>query len=686
MSKGTPFPFGAFETSDGINFAIYAKEVDKISLYLFHEKDLTKPLYMVTLKPEENRTGDVWHCLIKDLPSSFVYEYLISKKNDSSHPQHILDPYAKSLFSNHSWDDEANSHVSYKPLSKFTKNTPFDWEHDSPPNIPLSHLIIYEMHVRGYTKDPSSQVKYPGTYRGIIEKIAHLKDLGINAVELMPIHEFNENGSLQTNPENKQKLHNYFGYSTTNFFTPMNRFASHSDDIDAITEFKMMVKELHKNGIEVILDVVFNHTYEGNENGSNHCFRALDASAYYMINGEGGYLNFSGCGNTFNCNHPVSIEFIITALRYWVIEMHVDGFRFDLASIFNRAADGTPIQNAPIVEAISKDPILASIKLIAEPWDAGGLYQVGSFFPSSQRWLEWNGKYRDVVRRFLKGTPDQKKTFVEAISGSKDLYGLGKTPTVSINFITAHDGFSLEDLVSYNEKHNNMNGEENRDGLNDNDSWNCGAEGETEDQAILDLRNRQMRNLMVALMISQGIPMILMGDEYAHSKNGNNNTWCQDNQLNWFLWNQLKEKGDFYRFYRLMIHFRKSHPILNRDTFWNENDIKWHGVNPDQPEWELENQLIAFSLYSEGQPDLYIAFNASGNELVFNLPSPGEDNHWKWIINTNNPAPLDFYDDKKSKIVKQNHVTLARYSCIVLKATYVKGNLDKLTHQTMLKN
>ena len=507
-SKGTAFPFGATAQGEGVNFAIYVNGADKVSLCFFEENKLDQPFHEIELK---HKTGDVWHAFIKGLPPVFAYAYrvVLSSQKEVSHL--LLDPYAKCIASEPKWHDQTNHEAVYRPLGKVTQNSTFDWGDDTPLHIPMKDLIIYEMHVRGFTRDPSSKIQHPGTYKGIIEKIPYLKDLGVNALELLPLHEFNEQEVLHVNPETKQKLHNYFGYSTVNFFSPMNRYASRTEGDQALNEFKSMVKELHKNGIEVILDVVFNHTFEGNEKGPVASYKGLDAKAYYMINDQGNYLNFSGCGNTFNCNHPITRELIIDALRYWVLEMHVDGFRFDLAPILNRAADGTPLDNAPLVEAISHDPILASTRLIAEAWDPGGLYQVGKFAPKDINWFEWNGKYRDVVRCFIKGTAQQKKVFAGVISGSQDIYG-SRSPTSSINFITAHDGFSLADLVSYNEKHNHLNGEENRDGLNNNDSWNCGHEGETDSKKVINLRKKQVRNFHLALMISLGVPMILMGD------------------------------------------------------------------------------------------------------------------------------------------------------------------------------
>jgi isoamylase/glycogen operon protein len=386
-----------------------------------------------------------------------------------------------------------------------------------------------------------------------------------------------------------------------------------------------------------------------------------------MMDAQGQYLNFSGCGNTFNANHPWTRELILESLRYWVTEMHVDGFRFDLASILTRAENGAPLGNAPIVEAISLDPILSQTKMIAEAWDAGGLYQVGGFYPGD-RWAEWNGRYRDVVRRFIKGTSGHKTAFATALCGSQDLYGWGRAPTCSVNFVTAHDGFSLADLVTYNDKHNEDNGEDNRDGFDHNDSWNCGLEGHSSNKKIVYLRERQIRNFHLALMVSQGIPMVLMGDEYAHTRHGNNNTWCQDNELNWFLWNRLDVRPGFYRFFRSLIHFRKTHPQLGRDTFLDDKAITWHGLNPLNPDWSNDNRFIAFTLNSEGGADLYVAFNASHVSQTINIPTAGQGKHWVWVVNTHNQSPNDFFDEDHRQKLLANAYRIPSYSAIMLEA------------------
>ncbi len=662
---GKPFPFGATDFQNGVNFAIAVKEAQRIFLCLFNENNQESPFKEIELDPNINRTGDIWHIHLQGLPPFVVYGYRVFSNFSKETSHLLLDPYAKLVASSTLWGNHPNE--PYRPLGKTVQHSNFDWQGDRPLKIPTKDLIIYEMHIRGFTRDASSQVQYPGTFLGVIEKISHLKELGINALEIMPIHEFDEKEVMQVHPKTKEKLYNYFGYSTVNFFSPMNRYASQATQDKALIEFKTMVRELHKNGIEVILDVAYNHTFEGNEKGPTLSFRGLHRHAYYMLDEEGKYLNFSGCGNTLNTNHPWTRELILESLRYWVTEMHIDGFRFDLASIFTRSENGTPLRNSPIIESISQDPILSQTKLIAEAWDATGLYQVGSFYPGN-RWSEWNGRYRDSVRRFIKGTSDYKSAFATALCGSQDLYGWGRSPTCSINFVTAHDGFSLADLVTYNEKHNEENGENNKDGFEYNDSWNCGIEGHSTNKKIVYLRDRQMRNFHLALMISQGVPMLLMGDEYTHIRQGNNNTWCQDNSLNWFLWNRLDICPGFYRFFRSLIHFRKTHAQFRRDNFLEEKDITWHGLNPHNPDWKKDNRLIAFTLNSENNPDLYIAFNAGDTSQTLTIPSPGSEKRWFWVVNTYNPPPDDFLDEEHQTHILTSTYHMPSYSAIMLEA------------------
>lgn len=668
--KGQPSPFGTTITSGGINFALFCKHATAIKLLLYDlEKD--QKIAEIALNPQYNRTGDVWHIFVEhtlEKPLGYAYQLDGPIEHPESHrykfPERMVDPYAKAIHSNNVW----GKNDIYTPLGIVMPEASYDWENDAPLRISKSDLIIYEMHVRSFTIDPSSQVRAPGTFQGVIEKIPHLVDLGINAVELMPLQEFNECEYKVCSVLSKERLYQYWGYSTVNYFAPMNRYVSTSSPGNGISEFKDMVKALHKNNIAVILDIVFNHTSEGDdETGSIHSFKGIDNCVYYMMDEKGVYLNFTGCGNTFNTNHPVVIQFVIDVLRYWVLEMHVDGFRFDLSSIFYRDENGHVLSKPPVLEMISQDPLLANTLLIAEPWDAAGLYQVGNFYSKKSRWSEWNARYRDAVRCFIKGTPNLNGKFASRISGSQDIYG-SQLPLSSINFIVAHDGFTLHDLVSYNEKHNFTNGENNRDGLNNNDSWNCGVEGNTKDEKILTLRQRQMRNFHLALMISQGIPMLLMGDEYGHTKMGNNNTWCHDNQLNWFLWNQLKENEKFYNYYRFLIEFRKKTPLLKRKSFLTDRDIAWWSPDAQNRRWDEDTQFLAFTLFDhENQQDLYCAFNAQNNDLKVTLPKL-DNRQWSIVVDNCNLSLQTFYKTTEEPCIENAVIEMPPFSSLLFKS------------------
>jgi isoamylase len=549
VGEGLPSPLGISRAADGINIAVYVNGGRDVALSLLHPHTGSE-LHRL---PMNHRTGDVCHLWIAGLPNDLEYRFVI----DGTH-----------------WTDPYQLAPGLLPAA-----APFDWEGVQSPRLPLSELVIYEMHVRGFAK----------TFAATIEKIPYLKSLGVNAVELLPIFSFDP----QTN---------YWGYGTINFFTP----APHLARSEPINEFKRLIQALHRAGIEVILDVVYNHTGEP---------RPL-LPVYYM---EG---NYSGCGNTLNPDHPAVRHLILDSLRYWVSEFHIDGFRFDLASVFTRASDGTPHSPPPLVQAIAADPILAKTKLIAEPWDAAGLYQVGQF-PQWGRWSEWNGPFRDAVRDFLRGAPSSAGRFATALAGSRDLYGNHGTPASSINFVTCHDGFTLADLVAYDHKHNEANGEQNRDGSNDNRSWNCGVEGPTTDPAILDLRNRQMRNFLLALLISQGVPMLRMGDEYGHTAHGNNNTWCQDNSLSWFDWENTDP--DLFAYLQRLIAFRRDHPSLRLPNFPGPDRLIWH-----DPDWSDQSHFVAFEL-----DDLFVSFNAADHERTLTLPQ----GTWNVIVDTTTWGP-----------------------------------------------
>lgn len=650
--RGLPEPLGAKTDGALINFAIFCPHATKLQLCLFKAPN-GNIWQSIMLNPSRNRTGQVWHVAIPIQKHDFYYAYRIVESNVRSSnllADHLLlDPYAQSVTA----ESPCLGELVKEPF-------PFDWEDDAPPNLAMHDLIIYEMHLKGFTADPSSGVEHPGTFKGGIEKIPHLVDLGINAVELLPLQRFSKTGLID--PITGEPRFNFWGYSTLNYFCLENAYSCQPDKGAAvITEFKQLVKELHKAKIELILDIVLNHTAEGNEQGTIDSFKGFAPDIYYLLTAQGEYYNYSGCGNTVNCNHPIVIEMIIKILRYWVVEMHVDGFRFDLAACFYRGAHGEILNTSPVLEAISKDPILAGTKLIAEPWDALGLYQVGHFYKQEPRWSEWNARYRDSVRRFIKGS-GQKGDFATKLCGSQDLY-YTQGPASSINFVTAHDGFTLADLVSYNHKHNEANGENNRDGNSFNDSWNCGVEGATSDLKINALRNRQMRNFHLALMVSQGVPMVLMGDEYGHTKNGNNNTWNQDNALNWFLWEELQKNSGFHRFYRGLIHFRKKHPSLRRNAFLTPADVEWHGQKLNEPAWQLHSNFIAFTL-KENAKSIYIAFNCSEEELLVQLPLPASGKEWFWIVNTALSSPKDFCDPPD--LVSLKTYSMPSYSALLL--------------------
>ena len=546
---------GATAVRGGVNFAIYSKKASAVTLVIIGA-DETKPSLEFPLDPKFHKTGDVWHCFLAGVEPGMHYAYRINDRL-------LFDPYGKAVSGRPKWDMSADV-----PLRSVVADDRFAWRHDQPLGIPLADSVIYELHVRGFTQHGSSRVVRPGTCVGLGEKIPYLQSLGITAVELLPVTEFNENDNPRTNPATNERLLDYWGYNPLSFFAPKLSYSAAADPLGAVREFKTMVRTFHDAGIEVILDVVFNHTGEGGPNGPTVSWRGIDEPTYYMIDPvTGAYMDFSGTGNTLNCNHPVVRGQIADCLRYWVTEMHVDGFRFDLASILGRDQDGAPLAKPPLLEQIAGDPVLAGTKLIAEAWDAAGLYQVGSF-PAWGRWAEWNGKFRDDIRRFVKGDAGMVPALADRVSGSADLYqNSGREPYHSINFVTCHDGFTLADLVSYDEKHNEANGEGDRDGANDNSSWNCGVEGSTNDPAIQALRQRQVKNLAALLLLSHGTPMILAGDELGRSQQGNNNSYCQDNDLSWIQWGLEKSNAELLRFFRNLIAARCEHAILRLGSY-----------------------------------------------------------------------------------------------------------------------
>ena len=630
---GRALPFGAMITDDGVNFSIFSKEAESCTLLLFHHGD-REPFVEIPF-PDEFRIGNVYSMLVFGLDvEDTEYGYRFTGRNDPSaglrfdSGRVLLDPYAKSVSGRIFWGQEPDRSDGFIYRGRLIRED-FDWEGDKPLEIPMKDLVIYEMHVRSFTNGPAAGVRYPGTFYGIAEKIPYLRELGINCVELMPIFEFDE----FENPREfgGRRLYNYWGYSTVCFFAPKAGYSSAARIGMEADELKNVVKLLHRNGIEVILDVVFNHTAEGNEQGPTISYKGIDNRTYYLLKPDGSYYNFSGCGNTMNCNNAVVRNHILDCLRYWVSAYHIDGFRFDLASILTRDSSGAPMISPPLLETMSHDALLGTTKLIAEAWDAGGLYQVGSF-PSWNRWSEWNGRYRDCVRRFIKGGAECAPELYERISGSGDLYG-GRTSSASINFITCHDGFTMYDLVSYNQKHNEANGEDNRDGCNDNDSWNCGAEGSTDDRGILDLRLRQIRNMYTLLLTSRGVPMLLSGDEFANTQYGNNNAYCQDNEISYLDWRRLESSRELFEYVRQLISFRKAHPVLRMaDYSFGHNgtgypELSFHGLVP----WECDRSqsTLTFAyLYAEDHQRcgterdcfIYVMVNAHWEPHSFRLP------------------------------------------------------------------
>jgi glycogen operon protein len=657
ISPGTPLPLGTTLSEHGVQFSVFSRHATSLVLQLFNNSSGNDLSGEIILDPENNKTGDIWHVFVEGIKAGQLYGY---RADGPYRPQEglrfnknklLLDPYTRGVTGNFNWDlSDARSYDSNSPEGDLSFSTTdsaggapksivvdnsFDWGDDRPLKISMKDTIIYETHIRGLTCHPSSGVRHPGTFQGLIEKIPYLQQLGITAVELLPIQEFDEREIMHKDPTTGKQLTNYWGYSTISFFAPKGRYSSSGSIGEQVQEFKKMVIALHKAGIEVILDVVFNHTAEGDETGPTLCFRGLDNTIYYLL-AEGGrrYKNFSGCGNTLNCNHPVVRGLILDCLLYWVIEMHVDGFRFDLASILGRNQEGRILKNPPLIERIAENPVLRDTKIIAEAWDAGGAYQVGSF---PGRWAEWNGHYRDDIRRFWRRDPGMVPQLATRLAGSSDLYQKnGRAPFHSVNFVTCHDGFTLHDLVSYTTKHNEANGHKNSDGTNENFSCNYGVEGETDNVNINALRTRQVKNFIATLMLSQGVPMLLGGDEFRRTQRGNNNAYCQDNERSWYNWDFVRKHGEIVRFTKELIAFRKRHPCLRRTHFFSGQDtdhdglpdISWYTTAAQEPDWSNDSTSLACLIdgsYPEmsgevTDNDLYLMFNAAEKACTFVLP------------------------------------------------------------------
>lgn len=670
--------YGACEASNGVSFTINSHGATRCTLLLF-KPQASKPYARIPF-PDSYRIGDTYSMLVYDIkPDEFEYAFSFDGPYEPAkgllfnEENVLLDPYSRAVTGQRKWGEMPEGGKDFEYRARVVKSS-FDWGNIKQLEQPFEDLVIYETHVRGYTKDKSSGVSAPGTFAGLKDKIPYLKDLGINAVELMPIFEFDEMESARV--VDGVQLYNYWGYNTVSFFAPNTSYAFNEEHNHEGDELKSLIKALKENGIEVILDVVFNHTAEGNEMGPCFSFKGIDNNVYYMLTPDAHYYNFSGCGNVMNCNHPVVRSFIINCLRHWAIEYRVDGFRFDLASILGRDQNGAPMANPPILESLAFDPVLGKMKLIAEAWDAGGLYQVGSF-PSWNRWAEWNGRYRDDMRSFLKGDDGMAGNAITRITGSRDLYSPeSRGHKASVNFMTCHDGFTLYDLYSYNEKHNEKNGWNNTDGDNNGHSWNCGAEGETDDPNVNGLRRRLIKNAFAALLCSRGPAMFFAGDEFCNTQFGNNNAYCQDNIISWLDWSRLEEFKEIHDFVRHMIQFRKEHPILRKMTKPSScqfPEISVHNGTPFNASTDYKTKLIGIMYAGRNEEDkeddiVFYCMNAYWEPLVMQLPVLPNGKHWHVDTNTN----AEYFDGEdftaKTEFLGVNTIRVPARTTIILVA------------------
>lgn len=670
--------YGACVASNGVSFTINSHGATRCTLLLF-KPQAPKPYARIPF-PDSYRIGDTYSMLVFDIkPDEFEYAFSFDGPYEPAKgllfngENVLLDPYSRAVTGQRKWGEKPEGGKDFEYRARVVKSS-FDWGNIKQLEQPFEDLVIYETHVRGYTKDKSSGVSAPGTFAGLKDKIPYLKDLGINAVELMPIFEFDEMESARV--VDGVQLYNYWGYNTVSFFAPNTSYAFNEEHNHEGDELKSLIKALKENGIEVILDVVFNHTAEGNEMGPCFSFKGIDNNVYYMLTPDAHYYNFSGCGNVMNCNHPVVRSFIIDCLRHWAIEYRVDGFRFDLASILGRDQNGAPMANPPILESLAFDPVLGKMKLIAEAWDAGGLYQVGSF-PSWNRWAEWNGRYRDDMRSFLKGDDGMAGNAITRITGSRDLYSLeSRGHKASVNFMTCHDGFTLYDLYSYNEKHNEKNGWNNTDGDNNGHSWNCGAEGETDDPNVNGLRRRLIKNAFAALLCSRGPAMFFAGDEFCNTQFGNNNAYCQDNIISWLDWSRLEEFKEIHDFVRHMIQFRKEHPILRKMTKPSScqfPEISVHNGTPFNASTDYKTKLIGIMYAGRNEEDteddiVFYCMNAYWEPLVMQLPVLPNGKHWHVDTNTN----AEYFDGEdftaKTELLGVNTIRVPARTTIILVA------------------
>jgi glycogen operon protein len=679
-SAGHCYPLGATVSDEGVNFSLFSKNATDVELLLFNHVDDMDPAQIIRLHPKRNRTFYYWHTFVQGIREGQIYGYRVrgpfkpQKGHRFDGKKILLDPYGKALavpkFYSRIAGFQPGDNTATAGKSVVADPGGYNWEGDKPLNLPYTQTVIYEMHVGGFTKHESSGLptNKRGTYSGLIEKIPYLKDLGVTAVELLPVFQFDE----QDAPDG---LVNYWGYSPVSFFVPHSGYCSREDPLEPINEFRDMVKALHQAGIEVILDVVYNHTAEGGEDGPTFSFKGLDNGVYYILKeNRAEYANYSGTGNTVNASNTIVRRLILDSLHYWVEEMHVDGFRFDLASILSRGESGQPFENPPTLWDIESDPKLASTKLIAEAWDAAGLYQVGSFI--GDRWTEWNGQFRDDIRAFLKGDRGMVSKLPARILASPDLYEHeDREPEQSINFVTAHDGFTLNDLVSYNEKHNEANGEENRDGSNQNLSWNFGVEGPSNDLAIEAQRIRQIKNFFTLNLISLGTPMLLMGDEIRRTQYGNNNAYSQDNEISWFDWSGLQKHREIHRFVQRLIYFRLRMDVLRGDwdltlsEFLQRSRIQWHGIRLNQPDWRKNSHSLAFTIECvTGTCFFHVILNAYWEALDFELPRPplGAKGGWLRVIDTSLPSPEDICEPAQAPEVDDSSYKAAAHSVVVL--------------------
>jgi glycogen operon protein len=680
VTLGRSSPLGAALADGGVNFSLFSRTAAGVELLFFDGEDDAKPARVVPLDPVLNRTYHYWHAYVPGVRPGQIYGYRVQGPADPARglrfdpTKVLLDPYGRGVVVPKNYSPEfarrAGDNCATAMKSVVVDPAAYDWEGDAPLCRPSSRTIVYEMHVRGFTRHPSSGVKEQirGTYAGLAEKIPYLQDLGITAVELLPVHAFD----VHACPPGRV---NYWGYQTVSYFSPHPQYSSRRDPLGPVHEFRDMVKALHRAGIEVILDVVFNHTAEGNHDGPTLCYRGIDNPTYYILEDGGArYADYTGCGNTLNTNHPVVRRMIVDSLRYWVTEMHVDGFRFDLASILSRDSSGHVLPNPPVLWDIESDPELAGTKLIAEAWDAAGLYQVGSFVGDA--WKEWNGRFRDDARDFFRSQPGAVGRFADRLLGSREVYGhKGREAEQSVNFVTCHDGFSLNDLVSYNDKHNEANGEDNRDGANDNRSWNCGVEGPTDDPAIEELRNRQVKNFLTVTMLSLGVPMIVMGDEVRRTQGGNNNAYCHDDEANWFDWSLVTRHADVYRFVKVLLARRLRRDVTHEQQRVSLTDLianstkAWHGVKLNQPDWGENSHAIAFAgeLRKEGLL-FHLILNEYWEPLEFELPPTAGGGPWRRWIDTFLRSPEDIVEWQAAPPVSGNTYRAGPRSVVMLVA------------------